>query len=247
MKIALIGHGRLGTLLAKNIVQDFDLGIFDKNKITNLPKGATQISLSELKNYQIVLLCLPINQIKNFCQEIKNQLHENTLVIDTCSVKEYPLEQMKDILPDNCSLLGTHPMFGPDSAKKTLWGSKIVLCPERIDQDQLRNIQNYLEGHGLKVIITSAKNHDQEIAQSLALTHFIGRGLIDYQATELEIDTKGHRRLMKILETVENDTIELFKDMNFYNSFARMGRKKFIEKLIEIDKNLDQNEEHPCE
>lgn len=249
MKIALVGYGRLGTLLTKYLAQDFELGVFDKQEeLTNLlPSGVKALNLDELKNFPVILLCLPINQIESFCHEIKDIISKSALIIDTCSVKEYPLKKMSEILPPECSLLGTHPMFGPDSAKKTLWGSKIVLCPERIPPQLFNNISQYLDTHGLKVITTSAQKHDQEIAQSLSLTHFIGRGLIDFGAEILEIDTKGHRRLMKILETVENDTIELFKDMHFYNLYAKNTRKNFIKKLIEIDQYLDKNEAHKCE
>ena len=59
-------------------------------------------------------------------------LSPDALVIDVCSVKEYPVRLMKELLPERVSILATHPMFGPDSAAHALQGRKIVLCAERI-------------------------------------------------------------------------------------------------------------------
>lgn len=244
MKVALIGYGRLGKLLAKNLSQDFDLGVLEASSDIEIPSTFIKIEKEQLKNYPIIILAIPINKVKDFCLESAPYIAQNTLVIDTCSVKKYPMEVMKKHLGKDVKILGTHPMFGPDSARKTLWGSKIVLCPERVDETRLSDITSYLESHGLKVIIETADNHDREISQSLALTHLIGRALIDYGAKELAIDTKGHRRLMKILETVENDTIELFKDMNAYNPHAQKMRKKFIQILQNIDEKIDISDQH---
>ena len=43
-------------------------------------------------------------------------LKENAVIVDVCSVKEYPVQWMRELLPANVSILATHPMFGPDSA-----------------------------------------------------------------------------------------------------------------------------------
>jgi prephenate dehydrogenase len=72
----------------------------------------------------------------------------------------------------------------------------------------------------------------------LLLTHFIGRGLIEYGAKDLAIDTKGYRRLMRILSTVENDTWQLFLDMNRYNRFAQKSREDFLTALIKLDRKV---------
>lgn len=239
MKVAIIGHGRLGSLLANNLGQDFDIGVYEENPNIQIFKPHRRLkNLQELIDYKIIILAIPINKIESFCQNDFNFLKPGTLFIDTCSVKSIPLEHMKKGLPSNVEILGTHPMFGPDSAKDTLWGNKIVLCPERINDYHLENIKKYLERHGLKVIVTSPEQHDKDIAHSLGLTHLIGRALIEMQAKNLEIDTKGYRRLIKILETVENDTIELFKDMNLYNPYAQKMRTTLISTLLEIDKTI---------
>lgn len=129
-------------------------------------------------------------------------------------------------------------MFGPDSAAQTLWGSKIVLTPIRISTSLLLKVSQYLQAHGLKVIKASAKKHDQDIAKTLILTHLIGRTLLEMGAGPKEIDTKGYRRLMKILETVENDSWQLFCDMNNYNSYAKKLQIDFKKSYQKVCKKI---------
>lgn len=233
MKVGIIGFGRLGKLIAKNLSQDFDLYIYDKinfsDEINKL--NAKNSSLDEICTHcDIVIPFVPISAFETLIKGCAEKFKKNALVIDVCSVKVHPLKVMKKYLPQHVQILGTHPMFGPDSAKTTLMGSKIVLCKERIDDNLYNNIKAYLHKFGLKIIEADADKHDKDISSSLLLTHFVGRTLMDFNATDLEIDTTGYRRLMKILFTVKNDSWQLFEDMNHYNPHA----KKTIEDFIKI-------------
>lgn len=240
MKVGMIGFGRLGKLIAKNLAQDADLIIYDiedyAREITSL--GAKVGTLKDVCQCPIVIPFVPMSALEALLKEMAPLLKEDALVIDVCSVKSMPVKWMKEILPEHVQILGTHPMFGPDSARNTLFGCKIVLCPVRIKEETTREIRAYLETHGLKVIEATPEEHDQQIAHSLLLTHFIGRSLMEFEAKSLDIDTKGYRRLMKILETVENDSWQLFEDMNRYNPYAEETRREFINSLSTIDEKV---------
>jgi len=134
-------------------------------------------------------------------------------------------------------------MFGPDSAAKTLVGHKIVLCPVRITPRRYDKMKSWLQRKDLKIIETTASDHDQKIALSLSLTHFIGRTLAKFGAPPLDIDTEGYRRLLHILGVVNNDTWQLFEDMHRYNPYAREKRRAFMEAMAEIDSGLVQKED----
>ena len=58
----------------------------------------------------------------------------------------------------------------------------------------------------------------------------------------LEIETKGYRRLIKILETVQNDSWELFADMNNYNRSAKDISENFIRSLEIINKKIEKKD-----
>ena len=59
--------------------------------------------------------------------------------------------------------------------------------------------------------------------------------MIDMELKTQSIETLGYQRLLKILSTVQNDTWELFEDMNKYNKYAENIRETFLESLKNID------------
>lgn len=244
MKLGIIGLGRLGKLLTRYLAQDADVLVFDPKfsameLSTEASKlGATAASFEETCACPIVIPCVPIGHFEEVIQQMVPHLKAGTLVADVCSVKELPSEIMQKHLGPDIYLLATHPMFGPDSARHTVFGRKIVLYNLRTPEKLYQNIKGYLEGHGLKIVEATPTEHDKQIAKTLVLTHFIGRTLIDFKASPQSIDTKGHRRLIKILDQVENDSIELFLDMNKYNRFAKSVREDFMSSMGRIDQLL---------
>jgi prephenate dehydrogenase len=155
-------------------------------------------------------------------------------------VKQEPIQWMLEIIPPAVEILGTHPMFGPDSAAQSLDGHKIVLCPVRIEEKRFARIKNLLGAQGLVVLETNPEEHDRQIAVSLALTHFIGRALAEFGAAEQPIDTEGYKRLLAILDVVTHDSWQLFKDMHRFNCFSAGIRDRFMQALKNAEAKLRQ-------
>ena len=240
--IGIIGFGRFGKLASHYLAKDFEVFVHTRaDKASEIRRaGAQAASLEAVCQQDIVIPCVPISVFKNFLNDIAPLIKPDALVIDVCSVKEYPVRWMKEILPDTVSILATHPMFGPDSASNSLVGRKICLCKVKIEEKKYRKIRKYLFSKGLVVIEATASEHDQQIATSLALTHLIGRTLSESGATPLDIDTEGYKRLLHILEVVERDTWQLFTDMHHYNSYARKKRIEFMEVMQRISSRLEK-------
>ena len=240
--IGIIGFGRFGKIASHYLAKDFDVFVHTRaDKAAEIGQtGARAASIEVVCKQDIVIPCVPISIFKDFLKDIAPLIKPNALIIDVCSVKEYPIRWMKEILPDTVSILATHPMFGPDSASDSLEGRKICLCKVKIAEKQYRKIRKYLSSKGLVVIEATAREHDEQIATSLALTHLIGRTLSESGATQLDIDTEGYKRLLHILEVVERDTWQLFTDMHHYNSYARKKRVEFMEVMQDISSRLAQ-------
>lgn len=241
MEIGIIGFGRFGKLVTRHLSDNCKVYVHSRSgKDKEIRKSnGIPASLKEVCKKDIIIPCVPISKFESTLKKIKNLL-KNNLVVDVCSVKEYPVQVMKKLLPEKTEILATHPVFGPDSAASTLKGRKIVLCKVRINNEKYKKIMGYLNKKGLVVIETTPEKHDMEIAKSLFLTHFIGRALTDFGATDMEIDTEGYKRLMNILDTVENDSMQLFEDMNKYNRYSRKTRKEFLKSLNKIDEVLEK-------
>lgn len=242
--IGIIGYGRFGRLASRYLAEDFEVFVYSRaKKAAEIDSdGARAASLESVCRQDIVIPCVPISIFRNFLKDIAPLIKPNALVVDVCSVKEYPIRWMREILPATVSILATHPMFGPDSASDSLVGRKICLCKERISEKYYRKIKNYLEAKGLVVIEATAAEHDKQIATSLALTHLIGRTLSEFGAHRLDIDTEGYKRLLHILDVVERDTWQLFLDMHRYNPHAKKKRLEFIDIMQDINARLEQRD-----
>lgn len=238
--IGLIGFGRFGALTAGYLARDMPVYVYSRSQSGDIiaAAGATASSLEEVCQQPFVVVCVPISAMTPTLRQIAPLLREKTVVIDVCSVKIEPLQWMRDNLPPDVYILGTHPMFGPDSAADSLTDRKLVLCRERIPQPLYDRVRRYLVAKELMVIETTPEDHDRQIAISLSLTHFIGRSLSAFGAGALEIDTEGYRRLVYTLGVVEHDSWQLFEDMHRYNPFARQIRTDFMQAMQSIDSKL---------
>lgn len=239
--IGIIGYGRFGKLTVRNLAADFKVVVHtrDTAKADVLRKyGSELVSLEKACAQRVVILCVPISAMQTTLDRIAPLLKPGTLVVDVCSVKVYPVKWMTALLPKHVNILATHPMFGPDSAAESLAGHKIVLCPQRLEAGCYADIKKWLKDKKLVVIETTPEEHDRKIADSLALTHFIGRSLAELGTVPLDIDTEGYKRLLHILGVVTNDTWQLFEDMHRYNPYAAQRRLEFINALRKIDADL---------
>ena len=243
--IGLIGYGRFGRLTVKNLAPDFEVVVYTRNQDKDrdiAEVGGRLVSIEEAGAQKIVILCVPISAMRKTLRKIAPLLKPDAIVVDVCSVKVFPARWMQELLPPSVEILATHPMFGPDSAGKSISGHKIVLCPERISTERYRKVKLWLEKKGLALIETSPVEHDRKIAISLALTHFIGRSLAEFGAPPLDIDTEGYKRLLHILGVVNNDTWQLFEDMHHFNPFAEEKRRDFLKAMAKIDAHLEQTQ-----
>jgi len=239
--IGIIGFGRFGKLTAGYLAQDFDVFVYNRtDKSAEIKKsGACKASLTTVCRQKIVILCVPISVLKEVLVEIGPLLNEDSVVVDVCSVKVYPTQWMKATLPETVSILATHPIFGPDSAADSLKDRKIFISPIRISKKQYQKIKTYLASKELVLIESTPEDHDEQIAVSLALTHYIGRTLSEFGAAPLVIDSEGYKRLLHILGVVEHDTWQLFYDMHHYNPYARKKRAAFLQAMQKIDEQIE--------
>ena len=241
--IGLIGYGRFGRLTVKNLAPHYDIFVHTRStdkKEDIAEAGGKFVSIEEACAQKVVILCVPISAMQSSLKQIAPMLRPDAIVADVCSVKVFPVQWMKELLPPSVDILATHPMFGPDSAAESVAGYKIVLCPERIQPQRYEKIKQALMLTGLELIETTADEHDKKIAVSLALTHFIGRTLAEFGAEPLDIDTEGYKRLLHILEVVNNDTWQLFEDMHCFNPYAVEKRQDFIAAMDRVHGRIKQ-------
>lgn len=235
MQIGVYGLGRFGFFWASLLSQSFKVKAYSRNPDRLTPEGVERVSLEGLMDAQVIFLCNAISSMEDVLPEIAPLLKPGTLVADTCSVKVYPMEMMKKYLPGSVSILGTHPMFGPDSGKNGVQGLPLVMCKERIKDDDYILWKDHFRRIGLTVQEMTAHEHDKEAAYTQGITHFIGRTLNELNLHPSSIATAGYDALQNIIKQTCNDPWQLFLDLQKYNPYTSDMRKELhrgVEKML---------------
>ena len=146
---------------------------------------------------------------------------------------------MTEILPATVEIVGTHPLFGPQSGRDGIEGLRLALCPVRTTRNN--EIKKFLsEKLKLKVLEKSPVEHDREMAHVQALTHFVARALDELHVEESDLATVSYEELMRAARLVSEDSWELFQTIQKGNPFAETKRKAFLEKLNEIENRIGE-------
>ena len=244
MTVGMIGYGRFGQLWANMVGhQGYQVRVYDKKAILSDNDLIEQVTLEKAVRSRILFLCVPISAIESCCRQIAELLDPRTIVVDVCSVKIHPVRIMRQYCAPTQPIIGTHPLFGPDSvARSGGQGHAIAVCPVRVSEKQAIWFEQLLDRLGLSVIYTPPDAHDMQMARSQALVHFIGRGLEDLGLEQQEISTPDYQSLLRMNTMVRHDTQELFFDMQQYNPYAKDMRLKLLHSLQRLQRQIGQQQ-----
>jgi len=238
--IGLIGLGRFGTMAYQYLRASKEIRVYDANEavLRNCPDAR---SFADTVAADLIVLAVPISAVERVCRDMARLLKPGQVVVDTCSVKEKPVKIMLRELPEEVQILGTHPLFGPDSGKNGIAGLKITVCPVRIDPDRYQAVLRYLKSLGLVTLETTAEEHDRQIARTQAVFHLIAQACKRLNWGGEDITTPGPETFFKLLKSVQNDTDQLFFDLQRENRYAAKARAEFIEEVIRLDGDLSRD------
>jgi len=238
-RLGLIGFGSFGQLAALHLREHFEVIAADSADRSReaADLGVAWGTVAAAAACPYVVLAVPVQSFVEVLESIRDHLQAGTLVIDVASVKSMPVAEMERLLPPDVEILGTHPMFGPQSAAEGPGGHRIVLCPVRTSR--LDKVRRFLEESlGLDVYVCDAETHDREIAQTQALAQFVGRALAQLEGSESPVRTPGYNLFREVAETVGDDSWELFTAIQNLNPYAADMRAELLGHLDELQRSL---------
>ena len=238
-ELGIIGFGNFGKLLAEALKPFFTIFIYDPEVVIEEVHelGVLSCSLDEATSKDVVILAVPVGILENVLIQIKDKLKENALILDVSSVKVKPVTLMEKYLPKNVELIGTHPLFGPESGKNGFENLNITLCPIRTKS--MNCLKMFLiKNFKLKIYEETAEKHDKEMAYVQVLTHFVAQALHQINIPKPYQSTKAYENLFTMKEYLKNDSKALFMTLQKENPFATDIRNEFIEKLKQIEHTI---------
>lgn len=219
--LGLIGFGQFGQLAARVLKSHFDVMVTDTAPGAEAAAGELGVAFGALDAAaarDIVIVAVPVVAMRSVFTAIAPHLRPGALVIDVGSVKVLPTQWMTELLPAHVDLVATHPLFGPQSAKRSLKGLRFVVCQVRGDRHAC--VADFGRALELKVTVTTPEEHDREMAYVQALTHLIGRSLVNIGIPDEQLKTPSYQHLLELCGLIGADTFELFTAIQTQNPYA---------------------------
>lgn len=242
--VSVYGYGRFGKLWADILAEDFQVQVYSRHGVQ--PEEVSgNIKITDEKGIfdcDALFFCVSISSFEDVLQKSSDFCKEKSVFFDTCSVKVYPVGWMKEHLPACSKIIGTHPMFGPDSYPQTTEKLAMVMSNISADSETFAEWTDYFSTKSLEVEVMSAELHDQMTAYSQGITHYMGRVFADLQLQPSSIDTHGYKKLLEVMARTCNDSWQLFLGLQRYNPYAQKMRRDLQASLEKVNKALDSEE-----
>jgi prephenate dehydrogenase len=225
----LIGVGAFGALAARHLAPHVDLVLHDVTDVAALANevGARKGDLQAAASCDIVMLAVPVQKLRDTLVQISPLVKPDALVMDVCSVKIKPVASMLEILPPTVSVIGTHPLFGPQSGKNGIAGLNIAICDARGGQGPC--VAKFCEEKlGLKASLVTPEEHDREAAYVQGLTHMLAKIVVALDLPDMRFPTRTYELMQQMTEMVRYDSDELFRAIERENPFADEAKKNFF-------------------
>lgn len=240
--IGIFGFGAFGRLMARHLKPHFNLLIHDPHidhqQCAEL--GFQLVTAETAAGCDMVILAVPVSEIGRLIATITPHLRPGTVVTDVGSVKLLPVKLMEQGLPPHVDIVGTHPLFGPQSAATGVAGRKITICPVR--GASARRVGAFLRRQfGLKVLMASAEEHDREAAVVQGVTHLVAKVLVGMEPLPKRLTTASFDHLMQAVNMVRYDAASVFEAIERDNPFAAGVREQFQALIAETKVQLERH------
>ncbi|PTM42079.1 prephenate dehydrogenase [Bosea sp. 124] len=241
--LGLLGFGAFGQLMARHLQPHLPLVVCDPARPA-LPDatgwGLVPGSIAEVAACDIVVIAVPVDALAEAIAGLRPHLRRGTIVLDVGSVKIEPARLLLAELPEDVEIIGTHPLFGPQSARDGLKSLKIALCPIR--GDSVRRIAAFLRRSlALDVILTTPDAHDRDMALVQGLTHLVAKILVRMEPVPRRMTTRSFELLMQATEMVRHDAPGVFLAIERANPHARAVRERFFAHAQALTDALEQD------
>jgi prephenate dehydrogenase len=259
VQITIIGTGLIGASIGLALAEHKDLFLrvgHDKDpRIANRAKdmGALDRVDSNLPHSvtgaEIVILALPLDQIRDTLKFIKMDLIADAVIMDTAPVKGDVLQWAKELLPPQRYYIGLTPVFNPayletpgtgvEAARADLFkhGLMTIVSPQGVPSEAIKLATDFSRLLGAEHLFIDPVEQDSMMAATHILPQLIAAALLN-----TTVDQPGwhdSRKLAGRPYAAVTNAMTQFEEVNSLSSqaiSAHMHLVRWIDALVE---NLD--------
>lgn len=244
-KIVIIGLGLMGGSLAAAVRKKFPKA--QVVAVTRNKQAARQAlkkkwihaheSFTEaIQDAGLIVICTPVDLTRRILKDIEQTATSSVLVTDVGSVKKTICSYVAEHKWERVQFVGAHPMVGShkrgmDAAREDLYSEGLVIVTPSRSKSATKSVKKFWAQVCRKVVILSAKEHDQGVAQISHLPHLLSVCL------NLTVDQKS--RL--IASTGFEDMTRLARgDVSVWAPIFLENKEELIKASRSFAKQLDQ-------
>ncbi|MCW4051773.1 MAG: prephenate dehydrogenase/arogenate dehydrogenase family protein [Candidatus Bathyarchaeota archaeon] len=253
MQVAIIGAGKMGRWFTRLFTrEDYQVVVSDKNKkklarIRREPNVKISSTREAIREADWILICVPIKNFVEVLREISSQVRPKQVVMDICSIKDFPVKSMHEYIT-TATILGTHPMFGP--TVKSIRDQSFILTPTNTrERDFAKTFRRWLEERQARVSILLPKKHDDLMSIVLGFPHFlgvvIGNTLLSYAdvAEATEIVGPSYKKLLALVKSVVSQDPEFYSNLQMRLPKTEEIGNRFCQQTMDLLKIVTQKDE----
>ena len=242
--VSVYGYGRFGKLWADILSEDFTVKVYSRRGLKPEDVNPNHIvsSLDDLFECDAMFFSVAISSFEQVLIDCQHLFKGNTAYFDTCSVKVFPAEWMRKFITDKNQIIATHPMFGPDSYYNSPVKLPLVFSNISATDETFNEWADYFASKNMRIEFMTPEQHDQTVAYSQGITHYIGRVLADLDLKPTSINTLGYSKLLEIMQQTCNDNWQLFLDLQRFNPYTIKMREDLQNSLEKINSILNKTD-----
>lgn len=201
VKITIIGLGQIGASIGLALAShkdkvvttghDKDYGIEQRARKLGVVDETNHNLPSSVENADLVILALPVNEIRETFNYIAQDLRKDAVVVETSPVKSEVAKWAEEILPKTAHYVGVVPAIGPahlnltasglDSAKADLFekGIFLVSTPSGTPGEAVKLVTDLVKLLGSTAILTDFTESDGLLASAYLLPRLASAALLN--------------------------------------------------------------------
>jgi prephenate dehydrogenase len=248
-RIAIIGLGLIGGSIAKalkhfspnKLIAAFDYPEILQKAVTDKNIDIPLSSISNALEYDLIFLCLPIDQSIEALKELSRSLRKNQIISDLCSVKGIFSDAWKQLKSEG-SYIGAHPMTGKEkggyaNSDNLLFENSVFIVSEH--SKKYGSIDDYVslvKNIGARVTFLDPYLHDKVVARVSHLPQLLSVLLVNQASSNkggvqyLDFTAGGFRDMTRIASS----------GFEIWESILKHNKKEILESIDSFSKDLNE-------
>ncbi|MEO6952345.1 MAG: prephenate dehydrogenase/arogenate dehydrogenase family protein [Polyangia bacterium] len=220
--VSIVGMGRFGNTLG---------ALLDRARISWEPVEATPHTEHYEALAQLVVVAVPLEGLAQVVRAL--QPRADQIIVDVCSVKVRAVEALREAMGEG-RWVATHPLFGPSILRSDVV-PRVVVCPRPDRPADTSLVEALYAQLGCTVSLMDAATHDRVMAESQALSAFVGGALRDAQLPSSHVAAPPSALPLLQLVNAQNAVAGHLRDtVLLSNPFAADVRDRLVDAMRKI-------------